>query len=237
MPEIDPKSVYVNLDAPEGADLDYIDKIMQRIEYAIAGAKATPGEISLEQAMAPKEHTMPDGTKYTGPSDLANIKNIYMRGTVAAGGGAMFSSNTPNHAGIRFLELPERSESTQDTVNTLRERIKNIAGGKVTVAMQEEGPPTGAPINIEISGDNFIVLGEIAKKIKGFLAQIPHVEDVRDNFVEGLPSIQVHVDRQKAALFLSITNRMDLPERRGERPQKCSGRLYALSGQYDGVGG
>ncbi|MBU4002318.1 MAG: efflux RND transporter permease subunit [Proteobacteria bacterium] len=206
MPEIDPKSVYVNLDAPEGADLDYIDKIMQRIEYAIAGTKATPGEISLEQAMAPKEHTMPDGTKYTGPSDLANIKNIYMRATVSAGGGDMFSSNTPNHAGIRFLELPERSESTQDTLNTLRERIKNIAGGKVTVAMQEEGPPTGAPINIEIYGDNFMILGEIAKKIKGVLAQIPHVEDVRDNFVEGLPSIQVHVDRQKAALFGLSTN-------------------------------
>jgi multidrug efflux pump subunit AcrB len=206
MPEIDPKSIYVNLDAPEGADIDYLDQLLQRIEFAIAGVKDSYGRMTPEEAMAPKEHTMPDGTKYQGPSDLANIKNIYMRGTVKSGGGDLFSSNTPNHAGVRFVELQERSESTHDTLNTIRERVKNIAGGKVTVTMQEEGPPTGAPINIEISGENFTVLGEIAKKVKAVLAGLPHVEDVRDNFVEGSPSIQVNVDRQKAALFGLSTN-------------------------------
>jgi len=59
----------------------------------------------------------------------------------------------------------------------------------------------GAPINIEIAGDNFAVLGEIAKQVKDVLVQQPHVEDVRDDFVEGIPSVQVLVDRQKAALF------------------------------------
>ena len=67
--------------------------------------------------------------------------------------------------------------------------------------MEEQGPPTGAPINIEIAGDNFAVLGEIAKQVKDILAQQPHVEDVRDDFVEGIPSVQVLIDRQKAALF------------------------------------
>ncbi len=33
------------------------------------------------------------------------------------------------------------------------------------------------------------------------LAQVPHVKDVRDDFKEGTPSVQVVVDRQKAALF------------------------------------
>jgi multidrug efflux pump len=67
--------------------------------------------------------------------------------------------------------------------------------------MQEEGPPTGAPINIEISGDNFSVLGSIAGNIRDVLEQVPHVKDVRDDFNEGKPSVQVMVDRQKAALF------------------------------------
>jgi len=35
---------------------------------------------------------------------------------------------------------------------------------------------------------------------------IPHVEDVRDDFVEGIPSVQVVIDRQKAALFGMTTN-------------------------------
>jgi multidrug efflux pump subunit AcrB len=205
-PEIDPKGMYVNVDVPEGADLDYIDRIIQRVELAIAGVSPDDTDSSglpytSLSALAPKLYEKPDGEKYNGPSDLKNIKNVYMRGVVSAGGSSAFSSNTPNHIGVRFLELDERLRSSHDTVADIRHRIKNIPGGKITIAMEEEGPPTGAPINIEISGDNFSVLGEIAKHIKDYLSQVPHVEDVRDDFVEGIPSVQVVVDRQKAALF------------------------------------
>ncbi len=200
-PEIEPKGMYVNVDVPEGADLDYIDMIIQRVEKSIAGVTENVEQVSPLQALSPKQYTQPDGKLYNGPSDLQNIKNVYMKGVVSAGGSSAFSSNTPNHVGVRFIDLENRRESSHDTVATIRQRIKNIPGGKITIAMEEEGPPTGAPINIEIAGDNFTVLGEIAKKVKDILAQQPHVEDVRDDFVEGIPSVQVLVDRQKAAIF------------------------------------
>ena len=79
--------------------------------------------------------------------------------------------------------------------------MKDIPGGKITIAKEEEGPPTGAPINLEISGPDFEILGKIAKQVRDALNQIPYVEDVRDDYVEGIPSVQVNVDRQKAALF------------------------------------
>ncbi len=201
-PEIDPKGIYINADVPEGADLKYIDRIIQRVELAVAGTK---GEEQLTAtpltALAPKEYKDANGDNYWGPSDLKNIKTVYMKGIVSAAGGSSFSPNTPNHIGVRFLELEERLRSTHDTVADIRERIQGIPGAKFTIAMEEEGPPTGAPINIEVAGDNFAILGEISKKIKDVLNQIPHVEDVRDDFVEGIPSVQVQVDRQKAALF------------------------------------
>ena len=182
-PEIEPKGMYVNVDVPEGADLDYIDRIMQRVEMAVAdGAERRHLEQSAlprqqyRQALAPKIYTSADRQEYTGPSDLENITNIYMKGVVTAGPGSAFDPNAPNHIGVRFLDLEERQRSTFDTVDDIRERIQDIPGGKITVAMQEEGPPTGAPINIEISGDNFAVLGEIARKIKNIIAKIPHVE-------------------------------------------------------------
>jgi multidrug efflux pump subunit AcrB len=200
-PEIDPKGMYVNVDVPEGADLDYIDTIIQRVEKGIAGVAESDEPISPLQALGPKQYTKPDGERYYGPSDLQNIKNVYMKGVVSAGGSSAFSPNTPNHVGVRFLDLEERRQSSHDTVAEIRQRIKDIPGGKITIAMEEEGPPTGAPINIEIAGDNFAVLGEIAKQVKDILAKQPHVEDVRDDFVEGIPSVQVLIDRQKAALF------------------------------------
>ncbi|MDH3330408.1 MAG: efflux RND transporter permease subunit [Desulfobulbaceae bacterium] len=206
-PEIDPKGMYINLDAPEGADLDYIDRIMQRIEMAVADKRRTHDTAEghtweeYRQTLTPKPHTTPAGSEYKGPSDMPNITNIYMKGVVTAGPGSAFDPNAPNHIGVRFLDLEERRRSTHDTVEDIRDRIQDIAGGKITIAMQEEGPPTGSPINIEISGDNFTVLGEIARNIKNIVAQIPHVKDVRDDFNEGTPSVQVIVDRQKAALF------------------------------------
>jgi multidrug efflux pump len=202
-PEIDPKGMYVNIDTPEGAGLDYIDKIIQRIELALAGHDEIRGDgaTSIAQALKPKTYQKPDGKEYSSPSDLRNITNIYMRGVVSAGGSSAFSANTPNHVGVRFLDLEDRHRSTHDTVADIRTRIENIPGGKITIAMEEEGPPTGAPINIEIAGDNFAVLGAIAKQIKDILSQQPHVEDVRDDFVEGIPSVQVLIDRQKASLF------------------------------------
>lgn len=206
-PEIEPKGMYVNFDTPEGADLDYIDKVMQRIEMAVAGVSNE--EIlgnghsweQYRQALALKTYINAEGKEYSGPSDLENITTIYMKGVVTAGPGSAFDPNAPNHIGVRFLDLEERKRSTHDTVADIRERVSRIPGGKITIAMQEEGPPTGAPINIEISGDSFIVLGAIAKKIKDVLGKIPHVEDVRDDFNEGTPSVQVLVDRQKASLF------------------------------------
>jgi multidrug efflux pump subunit AcrB len=207
-PEIDPRGFYVNIETPEGADLDFIDRIIGRVELAIAGVTGNPAEISITPlaALAPKEHSKPDGEKFYGPSDLSNVKDVYMQGVTSASGGSAFSANSPNHVGVRFLELDERSESSHITVNTIRERVKDIPGGKITIAKEEEGPPTGAPINLEISGPDFEILGKIANRVKDALNRIPYVEDVRDNYVEGIPSVQVNVDRQKAALFGLTTN-------------------------------
>ena len=100
-PEIDPKGFYVNIETPEGADLDFIDRIIQRVELAIAGVGKTESgssapPVSPLQALAPKEHRQPAGTRYFGPSDLSNVKDVYMQGVVSAGPGSAFSSNLPN---------------------------------------------------------------------------------------------------------------------------------------------
>jgi multidrug efflux pump len=206
-PDMDPNGIYVNIDVPEGADIDYIDQITKRIEFSLSGEEVeidgTPinPDITVQNALSPKEHAKPSGFSHFGPSDMPNIKSIYMKATVQSDGGSAFATNTPNHIGIRFWEMHDRWRSSQLDVDEIRQRIKNIPGGKLTIAKEADGPPTGAPINIEIVGNNFTILGEIAKKVKDVLETIPHVNDVRDDFVEGIPSVQVNVDRQKAALF------------------------------------
>ena len=211
-PDIEPKGMYVNLETPEGADIDYIDTVLARLELAVAGVEngtldpALGKEEQLSQVLAPKEHTSASGDSLYGPSDLENVKTIYMKAVQSSGGGSSFDPNSPNSLGVRFIDLEDREQSTHLSVDTIRERIAHIAGGKITIAMEEEGPPTGAPINIEIAGDNFDVLGELAQQAKAILANIPHVKDIRDDYSQGSPTVRVHIDRQKAALFGLTTN-------------------------------
>jgi multidrug efflux pump subunit AcrB len=206
-PDLEPKSVYVNVETPEGADLEYVDRIIKRVEMAITGAVHTErdrtnvSDKAYSEAYLPKEHVKADGSRHQGPSDLGNIRNIYTKAVTTAGGASMFSPNTPNNIGIRFLDLGERKRSSNDTVDQIRQRVADIPGAKITIAAAQEGPASGSPINIEISGDDLTVLGSLAKQVREVINKIPHVKDVRDDYTEGTPSIQVVIDRQKAALF------------------------------------
>ena len=207
-PHIDPKSMYVNIDVPEGANIDYNDRILKQIEMRINGtgenafASATSTfDAMYKESYLLKRHKKSSGDEYISPSDLENVEYIYARSMAYPTAGMAFEPTSANHVGIQFLELQDRRVPSSGTLEKIRERVKDIPGGKVTVAEAEHGPPTGAPINIEISGTDFSVLGHLAGEIRKIIGQIPYVEDIRDDYVEGTPSVRVTVDRQKAALF------------------------------------
>jgi len=207
-PSIEPENIYVNLDMPEGSDLEYSDRVARQVEIALCkGADhelASPDMdpvLCYQEPNSNKDHTLRNGSHVKGLIDVANVKNIYSKAVAVKGGQSIFESNSPNHIGIQFYDLEERVEPTSITVDEVRKRVKDIPGAQITVAEQEMGVPTGPPINIEISGDNVYVLGKIARQISGVLEKIPFVQDIRDDYVAGSPTVKVRIDRQKAALL------------------------------------
>ncbi len=207
-PSIDPNSVYVNIDPPEGADLKYLDRVVKTVEMAVAGVKnEQTGDANLlpldryKEAYDFKPHKMTHGRTYKGPGDLDNVEHIFADVVEKTGGGLSFGMTMDNHIGVQFIDLENRVRPAKTTMEEIRERVRGIPGAKISVDEQEEGPPTGAPINIEISGDDFRVLGRLAEEVKNVIDQIPFVEDIRDDYVEGIPSILIRIDRQKAAIF------------------------------------
>ena len=207
-PNIDPHSIYVNLDMPEGADLEYSDRLARQVEIALctgpgqplAHPDGNPAQCYHNNRQR-KIHTLRQGQKVAGLTDMANVKHIYSRTVAVTGGSSAFEVNSPNHIGIQFYDIEDRVEPSTQTVEEIRKRVEHIPGARIAVAAQEEGPPTGAPINIEIVGDNFDVLGQIAQQIRDVLEKIPFVQDVRDDYVAGSPTVRVRVDRQKAAML------------------------------------
>jgi len=207
-PNLDPILAYVNFEPPEGADLEYNDRLAKSLEMAIAGniddAPLIFGNIKEEQykaAYAPKIHKDANGNIISGPSGFSNIEHIYSKTVNVSGPENQFSNNTANHIGIKFIDMADREYPSAETLEKIRERINQIPGAVITVEKLQEGPPTGPPINIEISGENLIKLGEIAASIRNIIQQIPHVEDVQDDYQAGIPAIRVNIDRQKSALF------------------------------------
>jgi multidrug efflux pump subunit AcrB len=167
---------------------------------SLASPEADPAQCYYGNAKS-KIHTLRQGQKVVGLTDMENVKHIYSRTVAVTGGSSAFEQNSPNHIGIQFYDIEDRVEPSIQTVEQIRRRINDIPGAQITIAEQEEGPPTGAPINIEISGDNFFVLGQIAQQVRNVLEKIPFVQDIRDNYVPGSPTVRVRVDRQKAAML------------------------------------
>jgi len=207
-PNVDPHNIYINLGMPEGADLEYSDRLERQVELALcngpdqslAPANVDPARCYYEKNEN-KVHILRQGQQVVGLTDMPNVRHIYSRAVAVTGGSSIFESNLPNHIGIQFYDIEDRVEPSPQTVEEIRKRIEGIPGAQITVAEQEEGPPTGAPINIEIVGDNVHVLGRIAEQVRAVLEKIPFVQDIRDDFVAGSPTVRVVVDRQKAALL------------------------------------
>jgi multidrug efflux pump subunit AcrB len=207
-PNVEPNSIYINLDMPEGADLDYADRIARQVEIALcdgagsalASPDADPAQCYHGQNGG-KIHTLGQGQRVRGLTDMANIEHIYSHTVALLGGRYGFEDNSPNHIGVQFYDLKDRVEPSFKTEDEIRRRVKGIPGARISVAEAQEGPPTGAPINIEIVGDNFDVLNRIAHQIRKVLERIPFVQDIRDNYVAGSPTVKVRIDRQRAALL------------------------------------
>jgi len=195
-PSIDPGSVYVNIAVPEGADLNFIDRTVKEVEMAITGSDSP----NYQQAIALQEHRNSDGSSFMAPSNINNVEHIFTR-VVQNAGSSVFDANLPNHIGIQFIDFENRTSHTKDDLEEIRKRVAHIAGVKITVDEQKEGPPTGPPINIEISGNNFDILNKISEQMQKVLETVPNIKDIRDDYQGGLPSVQIKIDRQKTALF------------------------------------
>jgi multidrug efflux pump subunit AcrB len=210
-PPIDPKDAYVNVEMPEGADLEYIDRIMKKIEIAItghAGNTNDPQKFNISDygnAYVLHPHEKSRGGQFMGPSDLPSVEHIYIK-AVETTGSSIFDNNSPNHIGVQFLDFEDRLSPSVADLDIIRNRVKYIPGAQITVQEAQEGPATGAPINIEISGDDFQTLGSISRQIREILQNVPHIMDVQDNYTEGIPTIKISIDRQKAALCDLTTN-------------------------------
>ena len=115
----------------------------------------------------------------------------------------MGSGNSPNKSRITidFVDFEYREGvDTQDVLDDIRELVKKYPGIIVSVDKPKEGPPAGAPINIEIKGDDYQLIMQEAQNIKSFIEEssVLGYEELKLDVEQGKPELSVIIDRQKA---------------------------------------
>jgi multidrug efflux pump subunit AcrB len=102
---------------------------------------------------------------------------------------------------VNFVEYKNRiGRNTTEYLDLIRHEVKGIPGTEISTDKNRSGPPTGKPVNIEITGENLPDLIADAGAFKNYLdsLQIPGVEDLKSDFQENKPEIAINIDRERA---------------------------------------
>jgi multidrug efflux pump subunit AcrB len=112
-------------------------------------------------------------------------------------------ANTPHKARItvQFAKFQDRQGiSTSDVLEEVRSAVRGFPGTQITVSKNEAGPPQGAPINIEVRGDDYDKVMADAIAFRNFINQrnIAGIEELKLDVELGKPEMPIIIDRDKA---------------------------------------
>jgi multidrug efflux pump len=157
--------------------------------------------------------TMPSGTNIEKTNEFTKIIEqkikpyddieYYISNVGSSTNPMDFGGSTSNKSTVtvNFYDKLDRKRSSFEAVEDIRHAVDGIAGASIDIQSQQGGPPTGPPVSVEISGDDFIKLGQIADQIKDRIKNIPGLTDLKDDYNESRPEIKITIDREKAALY------------------------------------
>jgi len=171
-PKTQPPRIFVSLEAPSGTSLDMSNKIVGEIEKKL---------------------------KKFNSKDIKDVVAVVGASNNPFDGG----SSTPNKSTItiQYVDYEKREQSSLITTEQIRKLVVKTAGADVLVQQQEMGPPVGQAINIEITGDDYSILGNLAARVKEKIKDVQGVVDLKDDFDVGKPEFRIKIDREKAALY------------------------------------
>lgn len=108
---------------------------------------------------------------------------------------------------LNLLDFGDRAEPSSITISKIREVVRDIPDVIISIDGEELGPPTGAPVNIEVSGEEFDEIVRITREVTQLLVeasttqQVPGLVDVRNNVSGGIPEYRIEVNYELASRF------------------------------------
>lgn len=176
-PDNEPTYINVFIKLPVGTDVKYTDSITSVVEnkvYALLGDKNPVVESVISNVALGASASLFDSGNKT--SNLAKVT-------------------------VNFVEYAKRhGVSTGKYLDQIRNALKDVPGAEITVEKNKMGPPTGAPINIEVTSDD---LDQLIATSHDFIRtldsiNIPGIEELKTDFDNLKPELIVDIDRERA---------------------------------------
>ena len=178
-PTTDPNFVYVFNELPNGSDIEVTDSVTQELErrvYKVLG------------------------------EDNPMVRSVITNVAIGAGDPNSFDQSTSkphkSKISIEFVGVKERNgKSTQVILDAVREEVKGIAGTKITVDQDQNGPPGSAPIEVQISSEDFVDLMTTSSALFNYLdsLNIAGIEKLKWDVDEKRQEVLININRQKAS--------------------------------------
>ncbi|MFH1427845.1 MAG: efflux RND transporter permease subunit [Patescibacteria group bacterium] len=166
-----------------------IDFIVVNIELPVGSVLASTKQIATEVEKIVIDN-LPEIDNYV--TNIGQSINIEMG----------FGTGSGSHLASIMVNLQEdRKQKSYEISENLRPLTDKIQGAKVSVLELSAGPPTGAPIEVRIYGEDLKTISLVISDVKNILANMEGVINVDDNLEDTTGEFTFSVDRQKANYY------------------------------------
>lgn len=186
-PDNTPNQIIVYLEYPQGTTIEKTNAITKEIEKrvynTINNERYTDGNFNFLVESAVSQVGEGAGNPQTDGGSAAEMPH---RGKITAS--------------MREYKY-RRGEDSEILRKKVQEDLKGIYPGIIiSVEKDSNGPPQGAPVNIELSGNNYNELITAAEKMRVFLntKNIAAIDELKIDVNKDKPAMQVLIDREKA---------------------------------------
>lgn len=185
-PDSEPQQTYIYMEYPQGTDIAKTNESTKQVEAKV---------LNVLQKYYDKEKK----ENFMVESMVTQVGKGAINPQVDIGSQA----ETPykSKITITYTEYKKRrGVSSTDVMKEIRDVVPDIPGMNITVEKNQNGPPVGYPISIELNGDNYDQLLDEANKMISFInAQgIEGIENLKTDINKDSPELIIDIDRETA---------------------------------------
>jgi multidrug efflux pump subunit AcrB len=172
-PSIDLDFFMVNVELPVGSTLEETSRITSQVEEMIP--------------------------------DLPEVKNYV---SIVGGAGANFtfdaggiSSTNRSQITVNLTKMDQRKIKSYEIAEMMREKIKPITEADVEVEELSAGPPSGAPVEVRVKGEDVGQLEMVAELLVSEFEKVPGVRDVSSDVTHGTGEFHFKLKRDRLNFY------------------------------------